>query len=287
MINLTKIFLQSFFLLKPRFLSTIFFIPLLYIIGWALAQPLLLFNFEKENLSLIGTIFTFFLFIFSIPYWFNIRWNIKNSWIILGLNKNNLLKNILNFSNGLLFSLFLIALILIPIIKSNYITWIVEFSPAILLNSILLGLGVGFAEELIFRAWFLEELKLEYGIKIGVILQALVFSLIHPVSNTSFWNIIGLRIGWFLLGILLCLVRIKDKGSLWRCIGIHCGLVGIWFFINHSLVKIALNTPSFLAGPFSQNISNPIGSLSGIILLSLLCIFYGKNLKNSIFKSSN
>jgi len=58
------ILIRSFFLLRPRFLSTIFFIPILYGIGWALSQPLLLFNFEKENLSLIGTIFTFFLFIF-------------------------------------------------------------------------------------------------------------------------------------------------------------------------------------------------------------------------------
>ena len=46
------ILIRSFFLLRPRFLSTIFFIPILYGIGWALSQPLLLFNFEKENLSL-------------------------------------------------------------------------------------------------------------------------------------------------------------------------------------------------------------------------------------------
>jgi len=44
------ILIKSFFLLRPRFLSTIFFIPILYGIGWALSQPLLLFNFEEENL---------------------------------------------------------------------------------------------------------------------------------------------------------------------------------------------------------------------------------------------
>ena len=33
------------FLLRPSFLSTIFFIPILYGIGWALSQSLLLFNF--------------------------------------------------------------------------------------------------------------------------------------------------------------------------------------------------------------------------------------------------
>ena len=283
MINLTKKFIKSFFLLRPRFLSTIFFIPLLYLIGWVLAQPLLLLDFQKENLSLIGTIFTFFLFIFLIPSWFNVRWKIRNTWEILGVNKNNFLQNIFDFSKGILFSIVLITLILIPILKSNYITWIGEFSSDILLNSILLGLGIGIAEEIIFRAWFLEELKMEYGIKIAIFTQALVFSLIHPISDNSFWNIIGLRLGWFFLAILLSLVRRKDKGSLWKCIGIHGGLVGIWFFINHGLIKIADNTPSFLAGPFTQNVSNPIGSFFAIVILIILCILYlGKSNNKAI-----
>ena len=34
------------------------------------------------------------------------------------------------------------------------------------------------------------------------------------------------------------------------------------------------NTPSFLAGPFTQNIPNPIGSFSAILILLLLCTFY-------------
>ena len=87
-IKLAKIF----FLLKPRFISTIFFIPILYSIGWALSQPLLLLNFEKENLSLIGTIFTFLLFIFFLPYWFYIKRNISSTWSLLGITKHKLLK---------------------------------------------------------------------------------------------------------------------------------------------------------------------------------------------------
>ena len=97
------ILIRSFFLLRPRFLSTIFFIPILYGIGWALSQPLLLFNFEKENLSLIGTIISFLLFIFLIPYWFYIKRNKSSAWIILGITKDKFLKNFFNFSQGILF----------------------------------------------------------------------------------------------------------------------------------------------------------------------------------------
>jgi len=102
--------IRSFFHLRPRFLSTIFFIPILYGIGWALSQPLLLFNFEEENLSLIGTIITFFLFIFLLPYWFYIKRNKSSAWILLGITKDKFLKNFVNFSKGILFSLVLIDL---------------------------------------------------------------------------------------------------------------------------------------------------------------------------------
>ena len=213
------ILVRSFFLLRPRFLSTILFIPILYGIGWALSQPLLLFNFEKENLSLIGTIITFLLFILLLPYWFYIKRNKSSAWIILGITKDKFLKNFFNFSQGILFALVLIILILVPLLQKNYISWIGEFSPTILLNSILLGLGVGFAEEIIFRGWLLEELKFEYGTKISIALQAIIFSFVHNLSNVIFWNIVGLRLGFILLGIFLSLVKIRDKGSLWNWLG--------------------------------------------------------------------
>jgi len=278
------ILIQSFFLLRPRFLSTIFFVPILYGIGWALSQPLLLLNFEEENLPLIGTIITFLLFIFFLPYWFFIRWNISSSWVLLGVTKQKFLKNFVNFSQGILFALVLIILILFPLLQKNYIYWIGEFSPIILLNSIALGLGVGFAEELIFRGWLLEELKFEFGTKISIVLQAIVFSFVHNLSNEIFLNIIGLRIGYILLGIFLSLVRIRYKDSLWNCVGIHGGLVGIWFLINNGLIEFKENTPTFLAGPFTENIPNPIGSFSANLVLFLLCIFFAIKAKK-IFKT--
>ncbi len=279
--------IKSFFLLRPRFLSTLFFIPILYGFGWALSQPLSLFNFEEEHLSLIGTIFSFLLFIFLLSYWFYIRWNITSGWELIGITKHKFLKNFINFFQGILLALVLIILILFPLLLKNYISWTGEFSPIILLNSIALGLGVGFSEEIIFRGWLLEELKFEFNTKISIALQAIVFSFVHNLSNEIFWNIIGLRIGFILLGIFLSLVRIGNKGSLWNCIGIHGGLVGIWFFINHGLIEFKGNTPSFLAGPFTQKIPNPIGSFSAILILLFLCIFYAVKSKKYFLRRFN
>ena len=284
--NLTRLS-KSFFLLRPRFISTIFFIPILYGTGWALSQPLLLLNFEKENLSLIGTIFTFLLFLFFLPYWFYIKWDISSTWVLLGITKNKLLKNFIHFSQGILFSLVLITLILIPILKSNYIDITGEINSEVLKQTLFYILVLGFAEELFFRGWFFEELKLLFGTKTGMIGQALLYSFVHHISDTTIWNIIGLRLGWFLLGILLSLIRIKDKGSLWKCIGIHGGLVGIWYFLNEVFIKISVQAPSYLVGSFTDNLSNPLGSLCGIGLLLILCIFFARKSKKPISKLLN
>ena len=282
LINTIKIFLKSLFLFKPKFFLTLVFIPILYIIGWLLSLPLLLLNFEKENLSLIGTIFTLILFIFSMPSWFNIRWEIMNTWTVLGLNKKNLLENILHFSQGIFLSLILIILILIPILNENYIIWLGGLSSKIIINGMLLTFGVGFAEELIFRAWLLEELKLQFGIKIALISQAIVFSIAHIRSGISFWDVSGTLIGLFLLAILCSIIRFKDAGSLWGAIGLHGGLVGIWFILNNGLIEISNEAPIWLVGNDSKN---PLGSLYGITLLTISSIFYFLNFKSQIFKS--
>ena len=58
-----------------------FFVPILCG-GWALSQPLLLFNFEKENLSLIGTIIAFLLLSFAHVGLYQTQKS--GAWIILG-----------------------------------------------------------------------------------------------------------------------------------------------------------------------------------------------------------
>ena len=282
LINSIKIFLKNLFLFKPKIFLTLVFIPILYIIGWLLSLPLLLLNFEKENLSLIGTIFTLILFIFSMPSWFNIRWEIRNTWTVLGLNKKNLLENILHFSQGIFLSLILIILILIPILNENYIIWLGGLSSKIIINGMLLTFGVGFAEELIFRAWLLEELKFQFGIKIALISQAIVFSIAHIRSGISLGDVSGTLIGLFLLAILCSIIRFKDSGSLWGAIGLHGGLVGIWFILNNGLIEISNEAPIWLVGNDSKN---PLGSLYSITLLTISSIFYFLNFKRQIFKS--
>ena len=278
-----KLIFEKSFLIKPKILSTLFFIPLLYLLGWILTKPFLLIGVDKENLSLIGTFFTFIIFVASMPGWFELRWNLQNTWILLGVNKiDNKKKMIFYFLKGFLYSIILLSLILIPLIRHKWASWVGIISPEILLNAILLVIVVGFAEELIFRGWLLEELKNQFGLKKAVICQAFLFSLVHLGFNLPFVQMISILFGLFLLGILLSLIRLKDDNCLWGCIGLHGGLVGLWFVINNGLINIYNIAPIWIVGPGSVN-TNPLGGLYGINLLFVLLIYIFLNIRKRYF----
>ena len=279
--------IKEFLIIRPRIFSTILFIPFLYLLGWILAKPLLFLGIKEEYISLIGTILTFLLFVISLPKWFEIRWKFNNPWIILGLNKIDKKDNrFFYFLNGLFYSIILLSLILIPIISNQWGNWLGKLSPEILLNSLLLIIGIGFAEELVFRGWLLEELKNQYGFKKALIFQALVFSIVHIGFDMPFLQMISILFGLFLLGIVLSVIRIKDDNSLWGCAGLHGGLVGIWFLMNNGLIEISKEAPIWLVGPGNIN-TNPLGGIYGITLLILILSYNLFTYKKKIFKLNN
>ena len=271
--SIKNIYIKLFFF-NPKLLSTILFIPFLYLFGWVLATPILLLGVNKDSISLIGTIFTFLIFVFSLPKWFEIRWGLNNVWELLGIKKFDRNKDLVfYFLKGFLLSILLISLILIPIIETKYGYWIGEISPDTFTNGIFLMIGVGFAEELIFRGWLQEELKNQFGLKKAILMQASIFSIVHFGFDLPFWQMISIHSGLFLLGILLSLIRLKDKNSLWGCVGLHGGLVGLWFITNNGLLFISKDAPKWLVGPGTIN-TNPLGGLFGISLIFVFCFFY-------------
>ena len=283
--SIGKIYTKLFFL-NPKLLSAIIFIPFLYILGWILATPSLLFGVGRESLSLLGTFFTFLIFFFSLPKWFELRWGLKNTWKLLGIQRIARNSNLfLDFLKGFLLSTILISLILILIIETQSGYWLGKISTEILTNGIFLIVVVGFAEELIFRGWLLEELKNQFGLKKSILIQASIFSIVHIGFNLPFWEMISILTGLFLLGILLALIRFKDKNSLWGCIGLHGGLVGLWFITNNGLLVILKDSPKWLVGPGSIN-TNPLGGIFGISIMIIFCFFYliSFKKKNTTFK---
>jgi len=271
--RINYIYLKTF-ILRPKIISTFIFIPFLYFLGFVLASPLIFLGIDKENISLIGTIITFLIFVISLPKWFEVRWKLNNVWKLVGIRKTNRnKKQSFYFLKGLLGAISLLSTIVIPIILFKDGIWLGEISIEILTNSLLLMFGVGFAEELIFRGWLLEELKNQFGLKKALIFQSSIFSIVHIGFDLPLWQMISILTGLFLLGIFLAFVRLKNDNSLWGCIGLHGGIVGGWFLVNNGLFEISTDVPIWLVGPGNIN-TNPLGGFWGISLLFFLCFLY-------------
>jgi membrane protease YdiL (CAAX protease family) len=172
---------------------------------------------------------------------------------------------------GLLKALLLLALVLLGLQLAGQIAWHPHLNPGLVLNGIALGLGVGLAEELLFRGWLLGELTLLVGGQRALWLQAALFSLVHTRFNLPVLQLLALLGGLLWLGLALGLQRRADGGLLWGAVGLHGGLVGGWFLIQQGLVSLNPSVPAWLAGPGGLA-PNPIGGLLGWLGLSLLLL---------------
>ena len=194
--------LNRFLLLQPVWLPTVLFIPLLYALGWLAALPLTLLGLPTDQLSLTGTVLSFVLFLALMHRWVAVRWSAEKPWAALGICRANpqeqptpaaaLLK-------GLLIAAGLLTVITSVVLLEGSGDWRGEVDATQLTNAVLLCLGVGFAEELIFRSWLWTELHQRMSSRRAALAQAGVFSLVHTRFNLGLGAMSGLLVGLFLL----------------------------------------------------------------------------------------
>ena len=261
-----------------QWLPTLTLFLFLYPAGWIVSHFSLLFNrdISSTNLRIIGTIITFILFLCILPSWGHVRWKTNNIWVSIGLDFTNKFKAIKIFLSGFIFSFFLLSILVLFFFLCGWVDSFNNIKFTEFLNAILLIVGIVLAEEIVFRGWLMEEMALLFGLRRGIIIQSLIFSLAHYRSDIGLLALIPFFIGLFLFGLVLTLRRTIDKGSLWGCIGLHGGLVGIWYLFDSGMISFSISTPYFLLGP-SENMVNPIGSVFGITIL-LITIFFQRRL---------
>ena len=280
--------LNRFLLLQPAWLPTVLFIPLLYALGWLAAVPLTLLGLPTDQLSLTGTVLSFVLFLLVMPRWAALRWSESRPWAALGIRGAKpqeqpapaaaLLK-------GLLIAAGLLMVITSVVLIDGSGNWRGEVDATQLTNAVLLCLGVGFAEELIFRSWLWTELQEMIGSRRAAWAQAGIFSLVHTRFNLGLGAMGGLLIGLFLLGMVLARQRQSDRGSLWGCIGLHGGLVAGWFLLQNGLLQLSPNAPR---GWWDQggHSPNPLGGLIGILSLLILLLIQRTAVANALRPST-
>jgi membrane protease YdiL (CAAX protease family) len=140
--------------------------------------------------------------------------------------------------------------------------------PRIVAEAWWMSLPLGFAEELLFRGWLLDELERDYSAPVALWSASAVFAIAHflrPWSeilqtwlNFPALLILGLALGW---------AKRAGQGRLGLPIGLHAGLVGAYYVLNvGQLMQPMPGVPPWLTG---MN-GNPLASLPGVIGLGLI-----------------
>jgi uncharacterized protein len=132
---------------------------------------------------------------------------------------------------------------------------------------LLTGMGVGFAEELLFRGWLLTELEKDYGNGRSLVFSSSIFALLHlnfAKLGESF-SVMGVQLpGLLLLGMDLVWARRSQCGRLGLAIGLHGGLVWAYYVVNTTKLLVPTQAvPEWVTGIGG----NPIAGVMGILFL--------------------
>ena len=255
---------------RPHGWGTLLYVPLLYAAGWLFSRPLALVapDWRSDQVDLAGLVVALLLLLVTLPVRLRRVWQEPHPWERLGVAVPPAV-GLRSGVRGLLKALALLVLVAGALLLAGQAQWLGELHGALLLNGLLLLLGVGFAEELLFRGWLWGELDLQVGPRRALLLQAVIFALLHPWYRAPGLEAVGLLGGLVLLGLVLALQRRADGGSLWGAVGLHGGLVGGWFVVQKGLLQISPAAPAWWVGPGGADI-NPIGGLIGWIGLGAL-----------------
>ena len=212
--------------------------------------------------------------------WAKKRWNQKKLWKKLGFTKFEDSIFTENFKKELFKSFLIILFWILLLIFGDILRFKSAINYHLLFDILFTSIFVGVAEELLFRVWFFEELKLFLSTNKAIFLQAIFFAVAHPYNFSESLTVnILMKIGLLLLGIYLNLLRINNYPNIFPSIAFHGGIVG-FIFLAKSFLQVQGNYPFLIYGNQYDDFINPVGGFIGIFTLITLCIYEIKTLKN-------
>ncbi|MEO0946703.1 MAG: type II CAAX endopeptidase family protein [Cyanobacteria bacterium J06641_5] len=138
-------------------------------------------------------------------------------------------------------------------------------------EGLLSALGIGIAEELLFRGWILSECDRDYSRRVALWTNAVVFALLHFLKPlAAILQDAAQFPGLVLLGLALVWAKRRTHGRLGLAIGLHAGLVwGYYIVAVGNLLQPAPDVPVWLTGVHG----NPVASVLGWLGLGAIALW--------------
>ncbi|MEO0409088.1 MAG: type II CAAX endopeptidase family protein [Cyanobacteria bacterium P01_A01_bin.135] len=130
------------------------------------------------------------------------------------------------------------------------------------LEGLLVALGVGLAEELVFRGWLWGELKEDYSANTALWGSSLTFAALHFIKPLPEMLRTAPQFpGLLLLGLLLVWARRRCRGRLGMAVGIHAGLVWGYYLAQVGGLVAPRSGPQWLTGVDGNPLAGGLGLL--------------------------
>lgn len=158
----------------------------------------------------------------------------------------------------------------------GWLHWQQGVQAKIVVEGLVVAIATGFAEELLFRGWLLDELQRDYA-KAAIWINALLFAALHFIKPLSEMIRTAPQFpGLLILGLTLVWAKRRCNSRLGLPIGIHGGLIWGYYIINvGQLIKYSGQVPDWVTG-VNQN---PLAGVVGIGFLSIMAWVMSKQIQ--------
>jgi uncharacterized protein len=227
------------------------FILALLLLWLPFATPIYLLVHDANLVSILTIVLLYVEFIFLLKLWGKYVYQEPHILRHYGLeiSRQNGVYLLRGLATGIITVLVLFGL-------QGAFGWLVWQQPHVFLVKIVLegfivGLGVGFAEELLFRGWLLNELHFIKPLE----------AIIHTLPQFPALVLLGLTQVWG---------KRWHRGRLSLPIGLHGGLVWGYYIINiGGLIKYSGQVPDWVTGVNN----NPLQGVMGVLFMSILALW--------------
>lgn len=267
------------------------FVLTLLLIWLPLAVPIYWLETDANKINILTLSCLYIEFILLLKVWGNKVYKEPQLLRSYGLEISG--KNCQFFLKGL--TIGLLSLLALFILQ-GILGWVIWQGPSIsllkyILEGLLVACAVGFAEELLFRGWLLDELQRDYNSRVSLWVSSLIFALLHflkPVSEII--RTLPEFPALFILGLILVWAKRstvrnssinspnerKKQELLGMSIGLHSGLVWGYYIINvGQLVADAGKVSPIIVG-----VDSPLAGMMGLLFLSAIA-WWMRQLANS------